>query len=183
MLRVDLFAKLVLVVLFFSVFAPKGWSEVIDNKKVTGKRFDVWNVSCEDDEMLSRIKCRMFVEITSGTTVFINPNSTTNKVLFVSTDAYVDTKAYVRVDGERLYESEPIMQNKYNIIKFQTAVIKELYDAMRTGEYFFMRFTIKDAMSATGYKEITVKIPLAEFQKAFVFFLNQRNKYDNINKK
>ncbi|MDR2760680.1 MAG: hypothetical protein LBB09_02425 [Rickettsiales bacterium] len=178
-----MFVKLAFVILFFGVFASNAGAEVIDSKKVIGKRFDVWNVSCEDDEMLSKIKCRMFVEITSGTVMFINPNNSSDKILFVSTDAYTDTKVYVRIDGEKLYESEPIIQNKYNIVKFQTPILKELYDMMRVGEYFFMRFTIKDTMSAVGHKEITVKIPLAEFQKAFVFFLNQRNKYDNINKK
>jgi hypothetical protein len=33
-------------------------------------------------------------------------------------------------------------------------------------------------MSATGFREITSKISLVDFQKAFTFFLNQRNKYD-----
>jgi hypothetical protein len=54
---------------------------------------------------------------------------------------------------------------------------------MRVGENFFIRFTIKDKMSATGFREITSKIALADFQKAFVFFLNQRNKYDDVNNK
>jgi hypothetical protein len=147
------------------------------------KKFGVWNVSCEDDEMFYGIKCRMFVEITSGTTMFVNPNSVNNKVLFVSTDAYFDTKAYVKVDNGKLYESDIIVQNKYNFIKFSAQSIKDLYDSVRTGEYFFIRFTVKDRISAAGYKEITAKISLAEFQKAFVFLLNQRNKYDINNKK
>jgi hypothetical protein len=121
----------------------------------------------------------MFVEVTNGTTIFINPNSISNKLLFVSTDAYPDTKAYVKVDNGKLYESDTIVQNKYNFIRFQTPFIKDLYDSIRTGEHFFIRFTIKDTLSTNGYREITAKISLAEFQKAFVFFLNQRNKYDN----
>jgi hypothetical protein len=157
-------------------------AEIIDNERVINKKFDVWNVSCEDDEMFYKIRCRMFVEITSGTTMFINPNSVSDKVLFVSKDAYLETKSYVKVDNGKLYDSDLVTQNKYNFIKFPAQSVKELYDGMRTGEYFFIRFTVKDNISATGYKEITAKISLAEFQKAFVFFLNQRNKYD-INKK
>jgi hypothetical protein len=154
-------------------------AEIIDNEKIIQKKFDIWAVSCEDDEMFYKIRCRMFVEVTNGTTIFVNPNSISNKLLFVSTDAYPDTKAYVKVDNGKLYESDVIAQNKYNFIRFQTPSIKELYELMRTGEYFFIRFTIKDILSTNGYKEITAKISLAEFQKAFVFFLNQRNKYDN----
>jgi hypothetical protein len=118
--------------------------------------------------------------------LFVNPNSTNNKVMFISSDAFYDTKAYVRVDNGKIHESDIIVQNKYNFIKFQFSAIKEIYDSMRIGEQFFIRFTIKDKMSATGFREITSKISLGDFQKAFTFFLNQRNKYDkydNVNNK
>jgi hypothetical protein len=158
-------------------------AEIIDNKKIIDKKFDVWSVSCENDEMFYKVKCRMFVEITSGTTMFVNPNSVSNKLLFISSDVYFDTKAYVKIDDGKLYESDLIIQNKYNFIKFSAQSIRDLYDEIRVGEYFFIRYTVKDRISATGFKEITAKISLAEFQKAFVFFLNQRNKYDNFNNK
>lgn len=153
-------------------------SEIIDNKKITTKKFDNWIVSCENDEMFNKIKCQMFVEITDGTTIFVNPNSKENKLLFISKDIYPDTNIYIKIDDNKLYESEITTQNKYNFIKFKQEYLNEMYTQIRTGKILFVRITIRDKLDSNGFKEITVKIPLAEFQKAFVFLLEQRNKYD-----
>ena len=155
------------------------FGEIIDNRKLENKKFDVWSVSCEDDEMLSEIRCRLFVEITNGTTIFVNPYSKGNKLLFVSHDSHYGTKAYVKVDENQLVSSEIFSQNKYNFIKFSQNIIDDLYNKLQTGKVFYMRFTIRDTLSPNGFKEITVKISLDKFINALSYFVKQRGKYDN----
>ena len=173
--------KKILILFFvcFLCFSYKVKAEIIANENIITKKFDIWTVSCKDDEMFSSINCRMFVQVTDGTTIFVNPNSNYNRLLIVSNDAFPNTKAYIKVDNSQLVSSESFIQSKYNFVKFTVKQLDFIYNKMRLGKNLYIRFTVKDKLSANGYKEITAKVSLAEFQKAFVFFLNQRNKYDN----
>ena len=46
----------------------------------------------------------------------------------------------------------------------------------------YLRFTIKDNTSVNGFREITAKLSLTEFQKALIYFNKQINKYNfNVN--
>ena len=173
--RTELFIFCFIFLNFFNT----SFGEIIDNKKIESKKFDVWSVSCEDDEMLSDIKCRLFVEITNGTTLFVNPYSKENKLLFVSNDSHYGTKAYIKIDDDRLVASEIFSQNKYNFIKFNQNILNDFYNKLQTGKVFYMRFTIRDTLSPNGFKEITVKISLDKFINALSYFVKQRGKYDN----
>ena len=84
--------------LLLILFATTAKAEIIENKKIINKSFDIWNISCEDDEMLNDIRCRLFVEITEKTTLFINPLSNDNKILIVSADGYYDRKFYIKIE-------------------------------------------------------------------------------------
>ena len=166
------------IFIFFILFIHQTKAEIIENKKIINKNFDIWNVSCEDDEMLNDIRCRLFVEITEKTTLFINPQSNENKILLVSNDGYYDKKFYVKVDNNKLIESQVFNTSKYNIVNFTQANINSIYSQLQKGQYFYIRFTIKDNSSVNGFKEITAKFPLAEFQRALVYFNKQVNKYN-----
>lgn len=153
-------------------------AEIIENKKVLNKSFDVWNVSCEDDEMLNDINCRLFVEITGGTVFFVNPLSIENPVLVSSEDSFFNKKMYIKIDGNRLISSLPITGNRYSIVNFNQSDLKLISNQIKTGKYLYIRFTIKDITSPNGFKEITAKISLAEFQKALTYHNSQINKYN-----
>lgn len=181
-----MFLKRLLYFLFFIVFNINYTkAEIIENKKIINKSFDIWHVSCEDDEMLNSIRCRLFVEITAGTVLFINPYSNENPILLVSEDAYYDRKIFVKIDNNKIITSQPALNNKYSMIVFSQNDLKTIYNQIRTGKIFYIRFTIKDTTSPNGFKEITAKFSLAEFQKALVYHNNQINKYNftinNIN--
>lgn len=152
-------------------------AEVIDNKKITNKEFDIWRVSCEEDEMLENIRCKLFVEITDGTTFFVNPNGE-NEILIVSKDAYFGKNVFLKVDNGKLIESKPISDLKYGIINFEKNDITKIYKQIQNGQYIYIRFSIKDNSSIDGNREITIKFSLSEFQKAFAYYNKQINKYN-----
>ncbi|MBR2140786.1 MAG: hypothetical protein IJ853_00310 [Rickettsiales bacterium] len=167
--------------LLLILFATTAKAEIIENKKIINKSFDIWNISCEDDEMLNDIRCRLFVEITEKTTLFINPLSNDNKILIVSADGYYDRKFYIKIDNNKLIESQVFSNNKYNMVNFAQADINSIYSQLQRGQHFYIRFTIRDNSSANGFKEITAKFPLAEFQKSLIYFNKQVNKYNFTN--
>ena len=173
---------LCLFFLFFLINNGKLKAEIIENKKIFNKAFDVWNVSCEEDEMLNEIGCRLFVEVTGGTIFFVNPLSNENPVLISSKDSYFDRRMYVKIDTNKLMISQPMANNKYNIVNFSQAELKTIANQIKGGKNLYLRFTIKDTTSPNGFKEITAKISLAEFQKALDYHNKQINKYSsNVN--
>lgn len=169
-------------VLFLTLWCTSINAEIIENREIINKKFDIWTVSCEDDEMLNYIRCRLFVEITDGTTLFVNPQSTQNPILLVSNDAYFDRRFFIKIDNNKLITSNDFINNKYGIASFNSADLKTIYNQINTGNFIYIRFTIRDNSSVNGFKEITAKISLAEFQKALIYFNKQVNKYNfNIN--
>jgi hypothetical protein len=48
---------------------------------------------------------------------------------------------------------------------------------MKGGNSFYMRFAIGDSSLPEGFREITIKFSLGEFQKAFTYYTEQLNKY------
>jgi hypothetical protein len=170
--------RLLFLIILVVAFWSNATAEIIENRKIINRSYDVWRVSCEDDEMLSEISCRLFVEITQGTTFFVNPLSNENPILLVSEDAYYDRNVFVKIDNNKIITSQAAINNKYNIINFNLNDAKALYNQIKAGKEFFIRFTIKDTSSLNGYKEITAKFSLAEFQKALIYYNNQVNKYN-----
>ena len=172
-------------ILIMIIFISQANSEIIENKQVFNKKFDIWNISCEEDEMFNNIRCRMFVEITEKTTLFINPESNENKILLISEDGYYDTKFFIKIDNNKLITSQNYTNNKYNIVNFNKNDVDAIYSQLKNGQNFYMRFTIKDNLSLNGFKEITAKFSLVEFQKALAYYNKQVNKYNltinNIN--
>lgn len=163
--------------MFISIFfSLSTFAEIIDNKKITNEDFDVWRVSCEEDEMLSRIKCRLFVEITEGTTFFVIPDGN-NKILLISKDGYYDRSVFIKVDNNRLVESKSFSDLKYGIVDFSKSDVDVVYRQMQTGKFVYIRFYIKDRASIDGFKEITVKFSLDEFKDALEYYDKQINKY------
>ena len=158
-------------------------AEIIENRKIVNKNFGIWNVSCEDDEMLNYIRCRLFAEITEKTTLFVNPQSNNNKILIVSEDGYYDRRFFIKIDGNGLITSNNFAINKYNLVSFNQKDINKIYDQIQNSMNMYLRFTIKDNTSVNGFREITAKVSLVEFQRALAYFNKQINKYNfNINR-
>jgi hypothetical protein len=150
--------------------------DVIANKKVTNKDFGVWNVSCEEDEMFGSIRCVLFVEITEKTVIFVNPY---NKipVLMISKDSYPGRNIFIKVDNNKLIVSKPTVDGRYGIISFGDRDTRNMLDQVKSGSNFYIRFAMRKSTFPEGFKEITVKFSLSEFQRAFTYYVEQVNKY------
>ena len=98
-----MFSKIIFFVILTISFGSK--AEIIENRRIINKSFDVWNVSCEDDEMLNYVRCRLFAEITEKTTFFVSPQSNNNKILIVSEDGYYDRRFFIKIDDNGLITS------------------------------------------------------------------------------
>ncbi|MDR2777988.1 MAG: hypothetical protein LBB13_00570 [Rickettsiales bacterium] len=163
-----------LFVLTIAMAGARG--EVIANKKIVDKKFNVWNVSCEEDEMLGNVRCVMFVEVTVKTIVFVNPYNS-QKILLVSKDGYSGRSFFVKVDNNVLITSKPLLDGKDGIVNFDERDIENLFRQISEGNNFYMRFSVGDDVSPDGFREVTIKFSLAEFQKAFTYYTEQLNKY------
>ncbi|MDR2077498.1 MAG: hypothetical protein LBP39_00865, partial [Rickettsiales bacterium] len=128
---------------YLSIFIILGgaaaWGEVIANKKIVDKKFNVWNVSCEEDEMLGKIRCIMFVEITNKTTILVNPHNN-HKILLISKDGYSGKNFSMKVDNGKLIVSKPLSDEKYGIVNFSDEDLKNLFEQIKSGSNLYMRF-------------------------------------------
>lgn len=164
---------LLLVVTFSSL---SSWAEIIDSKKIINKDFDVWRVSCEEDEMLGKMRCRLFVEVTGDTTFFVIPNEN-NKILIISKDGYYGKSVFIKVDNNKLLVSKSLSDLKYGAVEFSKTDLDLIFKQMQTGKFVYLRFYIKDKVSVNGYKEMTVKFSLNEFKNALDYYNKQIKKY------
>ena len=131
-----------ILTIFLVFFIQQAKAEIIENEKIFNKTFDIWNISCEDDEMLNDIRCRLFVEITAHTTLFINPQSNENKILLISNDGYYDRKFFIKIDNNKLIESQIFANNKYGIVNFSQNDINTIYSQLMKGQNFYIRLKI-----------------------------------------
>lgn len=161
----------------FIFFNSHIYAEIIDNKKITNKDFDVWRVSCEEDEMLGKIRCKLFVEMSNNTTFFVSPKGV-NKILVVSKNIYYDKGIFLKVDNHSLIESKPFSDVKYGVVEFNKSDIELIFKQMQTGKYVYIRYYIKDKSSVDGFREITLKFSLNDFKEALDYYNKQINKYN-----
>lgn len=174
------FMKLNLILATLFLYYSTSSAEVISNKQIVNKNFDIWTVSCEDDEMLGNIKCRLFVEIDDFTTLFINPNGK-NKILLFSKSLYYGKSVFIKTDNNKMFVSEPVSDGKYGNVIFKKEDIEELYSQMQKSDFLYIRFSVKDNKFIDGFREVTVKFPLAELKETITYYNKQVSKYNYKN--
>lgn len=170
------FFRYLILLVVATFFCLSSWAEIIDSKKIINKDFDVWRVSCEEDEMLGKMRCRLFVEVTSDTTFFVIPNEN-NKILIISKDGYYGKSVFIKVDNNKLLASKSLSDLKYGAVEFSKTDLDLIFKQMQTGKFVYLRFYIKDKVSVNGYKEMTVKFSLNEFKNALDYYNKQIKKY------
>ncbi len=170
------FFRYLILLVVATFFCLSSWAEIIDSKKIINKDFDVWRVSCEEDEMLGKMRCRLFVEVTGDTTFFVIPNEN-NKILIISKDGYYGKSVFVKVDNNKILASKSLSDLKYGAVEFSKTDLDLIFKQMQTGKFVYLRFYIKDKVSVNGYKEMTVKFSLNEFKNALDYYNKQIKKY------
>jgi hypothetical protein len=166
--------KYLLLLFCLKVSSIKG--EVIANRKIDNHIFGLWKVSCEDDEMLEQIRCVLFCRPTIETLLVINPYHH-KPLLLLSGDSYIPGDFFLRVDNQDLVVSKGLRDERYKIINFAEKDIITLLQQLQHGNNLYLRFRLKDMALAEGFREVTSKLPLKEFQKALLYYQQQLDKY------
>ena len=170
---------LLIFMLFFTknVFS----AEIIENKKIIDKTFGNWQVSCEDDVMLSTIRCKLFAEIMPDTFLFVTPdNLFDNQILVVSGNILYNTRMMLKVDYNKLVQSKNYNSNQYKILIFDIKDKNRIFDEMVKGEFLYIRFSVAndDKSAISDKKEVTVRLTLTELGSAIKFYLDSITKYN-----
>jgi hypothetical protein len=141
-------------------------AEVIDSQKIVNKEFGPWIVSCKEDVMLGKSNCKLFAEVVEGTTLFVNPNNNDNKIILISKDIMEGSRVIFRIDRNDLIGSGIVESNAYNIINIGTDRKREIFEQLKVGNVFYVRFSVKDDSNNTGSRQVTARLDLADFVKA-----------------
>ena len=169
--------------LFFVILINNSFSsEIIDNIKEEKKEFKDWNVSCQEDIMLNKIKCRLYSNFYKNTSsIYIQPNNIiANQAVILIPNALLNSTVSIKIDKNNIIESDIIdNSSQYGIIPFSPKIQKKIFNQIQNGDILYIRFFIKDLKSKNGKKEITNKISLMEFQKALLYYETQMNKFNN----
>ena len=165
--------KFCLSILFYCLICFSVHAEIIDNIIVDEKKFGDWTILCEEDVMLENSSCKVFTTFYSDTSsVYIQPNNrVANQVVIMIPSALETTNVKVRIDKNPLIISDIIEKRAdYGVIPFSPTEQKMMLNQLKNGQNMYIRFTVRDLKVASGIKEITAKISLAEFSKLLVYY-------------
>lgn len=146
---------------------------LIDNISKDEKKFGDWTVSCEEDEMMEKVNCKVFATFfNENSSIYIQPNNkVANQVVIIIPTAKEGSILKFRVDQNDLISSDNIVKNdEYGIIPFSPSKQKAMLNQIKVGQSLYIRFTVSDPQAANGEKEITTKISLVEFPELLTYY-------------
>lgn len=153
---------LIMLTMFFCINSLK--AEIIKNEDVNTQKFGIWNVSCKEDQMLDKIECKIFAEITDQSIIFLNPLNKENMITVISKDIMPNSQMLVKVDKNQLFNSLEYKGNEFGNVDFTIDDKINIFNDIQNGQSLFFRFFTANS------KEITVKLSLKDLQKALNFF-------------
>jgi invasion protein IalB len=165
--------KIFCIILYFLFSANLFAAELIDNISKEEKKFGDWTVTCDEDEMMEKIDCKIFSTfVTEGSSIYIQPNNkVANQVVIIVPLAKEGTNLKFKVDKNDLISSDNIVKNdEYGIIPFSPSKQRTMLSQIKNGQILYIRFTVNDPQAVNGEKEITAKISLAEFPKLLIYY-------------
>jgi hypothetical protein len=169
-----IFMRKVFFIVFCFLFSSNLFAmELIENMSKEEKKFGDWTVSCEEDEMMGKINCKIFSAFfNEDSYVYIQPNNrVANQVVIIIPVAKEGGMLKFRVDRNDIIPSDSIVKNdEYGIVPFSPSKQRQMLEQIEKGQNLYIRFTISEPQSASGEKEITAKISLAEFPKLLVYY-------------
>jgi len=148
-------------------------AEIVDNVQKDRKDFGDWTVVCEEDVMMDKVSCEMFSTFYDGlASIYVQPNNkTANQVVIIIPNAVTSKGVKFRIGKNPTIAAKPIPKPlPYYVIPFSPPQQKLMLEQMKNGSDIFVRFAVADTKNAKNTKDITVKISLAEFQKALSYY-------------
>ena len=150
--------------------AAKG--EIIDVQNEE-KTFGEWKVFCEIDAMMDLAHCKIASKFYQNTAVIsIEPTVKFLNQLFIAIPQIrVGSFVKIRVDQNDLILSRNLNAKDFGLIPLDDAQKNALYNQMKSGDFLFLRFNVRDSE-----KEITAKINLKDFRSALGYYINRISK-------
>lgn len=155
----------------FAVWAMSSVNaEVIGNINREEKKFGEWFVVCEEDVMLDNADCKAFTNFYNGTAqMFVQPqNQVANQIVLIIPQVLDGSIVQMRVDKNKLLRSDPVVRNEFGVIPLSPSVQKSIFEQLRPGQNLFLRFSVQTGKN--DFREVTIKISLAEFSKMLVYY-------------
>ncbi|HSQ97402.1 MAG TPA: hypothetical protein VLL98_01645 [Rickettsiales bacterium] len=166
--------KRIVCFIFYFLFSGNLFaSSLIDNVSKEEKKFSDWTVSCEEDEMMEKVNCKIFaLFFNENSSIYIQPNNkVANQVVIIIPTAKEGSNIKFKVDQNALISSDIIVKNdEYGIAPFSPSKQKTMLNQIKVGQSLYIRFTVSDPQSANGEKEITAKISLAELPELLTYY-------------
>lgn len=157
-------------------------AEIIENISTEEKKFGDWTIVCEEDVMMEKIDCKIFSNFYNNTSsIYIQPNNKiANQVVIMIPSVMEGSNVKIKIDKNKIITSDFIEKvAEYGVIPFSPAKQKLMLNQLKSGQDLFIRFTVRDLKVASGVKEITAKISLAEFSKLLVYYDVKTNNRQN----
>jgi hypothetical protein len=166
--------KKFLLALFLSLACFNAQAEIIDLRNEE-KQFGDWKVFCETDEMMGISHCKIAAKFyDKASAITIQPLAKTTTQLFVIIpQVRIGSFVKTRVDQNDLILSANIGDRDFGMIPLNDEQKNSLYAQMKSGEFLFLRFSVRDSE-----KELTAKLSLRDFRSA-LSYLNNRNSSKN----
>lgn len=161
------------IILYFLFSSNLFAAELIDNISKEEKKFGDWTVTCDEDEMMEKIECKIFSTFfNENSSIYIQPNNkVANQVVIIAPLAKEGSILKFKVDKNDLISSDTIVKSdEYGIIPFSPSKQKTMLNQIKNGQIAYIRFTVNDPQAVNGEKEITAKISLAEFPKLLIYY-------------
>ncbi len=157
---------------FLLVFFNQARGEIIDLQKEE-KKFGDWKVYCETDVMMDNSHCKIASKFFDNSSVItIEPASKFfNQFLIVLPKIKLGYFVALRVDKNDLFFSDNSKANDFGLIKLDDEKKMAIYSQMKTGDFLFLRFSVRGSE-----KEITSKINLKDFRSALNYYTSRVSK-------
>jgi hypothetical protein len=156
---------------FLMVSCFNASAEIIDLRNEE-KVFGDWKVFCEIDEMMGTSHCKIAAKFfDNASSISIQPlTRSANQLFLIIPQIQIGSFVQIRVDQNDLIFSKNISDKNFGMIPLDENQKNSLLNQMKSGEFLFMRFNVKNSE-----KELTAKLNLRDFRSA-LSYLNNRNK-------
>lgn len=159
-----LFALLLTTIFELTIFNQAN-AEIIDIQNEE-KTFGDWKVFCEIDAMMDIAHCKVASKFYDNTSVItIEPTiKFVSQFFMVIPQIKIGSFVKIRVDRNDLILSKNLSQKDFGLIPLSEEQKNMLYSQMKTGDFLYLRFSVRDSN-----KEITAKISLKDFRSALSY--------------
>ncbi len=147
-------------------------AEIVNLQK-DDKKFGDFKVFCEKDVMMNATHCQIGAKFFDNASSFtIEPNKVGfNQLMIVIPSIKLGGFVQIRIDQNDLIFSKIAKQNNFGLIEIEDNDKISLFKQMKTGDFLFFRFKIKESD-----KEITTKLNLNDFRSALNYCIERSYK-------